>query len=233
MPPAHHRPTVRPTAATAAISARPMAPSETPVDNTTPTQASATSTTTAPAVPSPSCSGRPTAAPTHPPAALELGGARRELGAAPGQLGQAADGQQPERGTDAGADRVGSAAPGDDQDPAGDARRREEVAGPTDDRAQGLVHPGADRTGGGPIEGEGQQDPHGDQGDRPQIGGVVAPDATRRLPAARPGPVRRGRPLRARRGTTPRRRCWPSRGALRRRSALGRHHSREKATAGP
>ena len=69
-PPAHHEPNARPSAATAAARPRPSAPSETPVDSTIPTNATATRITTAPAVPTPDASGRPTATPSHPPASL-------------------------------------------------------------------------------------------------------------------------------------------------------------------
>ena len=99
------------------------------------------------------------------------------VGEPPASSHSSGQGAQAQDGPHHGAHRLGPVAAGDDEHAGGDGQRWEQVAGPPDGRAEEVVHAPAHPTGGAAVEGEGEQDPHGDQADRPQVGGVVGQEA--------------------------------------------------------
>ena len=193
--------------ATAAVrSARPTDAIETPVAMRIATSTTATSSTAAPAVPRPECSGRPDERAEIPARVLQrvrVRERRRVLG----ELGQAAHAEQPEHGADGEAPRVGAgglvvpvvvvlgARPAvDEQRDAGAGRdQRQQHADPSGQQREGGVGAAADRAELAAPQGEGQQDAERDQPDGPQVAGLHPPERRPRRRRARPGGP--GRPV--------------------------------------
>ena len=135
----------------------------------------------------PSCKGRPTAAPIQPPAARRSAVGALSLGSPRPARPARSTARSPSAAPSRCAIGSGRRRPAMIRTPAPTHSGGQDEPGPADDGAQRLVDPGAHRTGGGTVEGQGQQEPDGDQADRPQVGAVVAEEARRRLllPAGR------------------------------------------------
>ena len=216
--PRHSSANLGPAADAPARTQRPTDASGIPVAMSTAASTTAARSTAAPALPSPACNGRPTAAPRYPPpfrSACESENDGRVLG----QLGQPAHAEQSEHGGD---DQAPSVDPRVSPDcvgiivamvrrvpieeqraPGGERNQREEHAGHTGHHGQSGVGGVTDRSELLAPEREGEQHTHGDQGDRAEIPGLNPPERRwgglgstvllpLRVPVARRGPRPRG-----------------------------------------